>query len=68
MDEADKVHWSAELEDFPRRYSPWGIYYKVQLPNVLRPTMHWFFLTELVEVQFLSRPQVLVRATVILLK
>ena len=60
MDEADKVHWPAELEELPERDSPWGIYYKLQ-NSTLSPTMHWCFLTEVVEVQFFIRPRVLVR-------
>ena len=61
MNAADRVHWPAELEDLPLRFFPGGIYYKVQLPNVFRPTMHWCFLTEVVEVRFWIRPEVLVR-------
>ena len=60
MDEADKVHWPAELEDLPERDIPWSIYYKLR-HSMFSPTMHWCFLTEVIEVQFFIRPRVLVR-------
>ena len=60
MNKADKVHWPAELDDLPDYDSPWGIYYKLR-HSVLAPTMHWCFLTEVIEVQLFFRPNVLVR-------